>query len=150
VIADIDCAHARLLQGFMTVRSVSRPTSYLSRLSTLDSIRAELDALERSLPWAIRRFAASDQVGPLPTGVRECLLLGRLLRDTGSFQLTLLGMKVILHRIELDILDRGCSSLIFSTVLQTAFDAASEVVMSVLELTTNDRAMFWMPCEPRC
>jgi hypothetical protein len=133
----------------MTVRSASRPLSYLSRLSTLDSIRTELDEMQGSLPWSIRRFSANDQVGLVPTGVRKCLLIGRSLRDTGSFQLTLLGIQVILHRTELDLLNRSCSALIFSTVLQTAFDAAHKVVMFVLGLTTNDRAMFWMPCELR-
>jgi len=56
---------------------------------------------------------------------------------------------VILHRIELDILDRTCSPHIVSTVFQAAFNAASEVVVLVIELTINDRAMFWMPCELR-
>jgi hypothetical protein len=132
----------------MTVRSASRPPAYLSRLSTLDSIRAELDELEDSLPWAIRKFASRDQGGPLPTGVREFRLENPTER-TGSFQLSLVGIKVILHRIELDILDRSCSSHISFTVLQTAFDAAHEVVIFVLELTAHDRAMFWMPCESR-
>jgi hypothetical protein len=138
----------RLLKSFMTVRSASQPSAYLSRLSTLDSIRAELDELEGNLPGAIRKFAPSDRGSPLPTGVRESFLK-RPLTYLGSFQLTLLGIKVILHRSELDILNRSCSSVISSTAMQTAFDAASEVVMFVLELTIDDRAMFWMPCESR-
>ena len=138
----------RLLKSFMTVKSASQPSAYLSRLSTLDSIRAELDELEGSLPWTIRRLPRGGQGGSIPTGVRE-FLSKQLLRYIGSFQLTLLGIKVILHRIELDILDRTCSPHIVSTVLQAAFKAASEVVVLVLELTIDDRAMFWMPCELR-
>ena len=64
-------ADGRLLKSFMTVGSARQPSAYLSRLSTLDSIRAELDELEGSLPWVIRRVAATDRGGPLPTGVRE-------------------------------------------------------------------------------
>jgi hypothetical protein len=63
-------ANCRLVP-IMTVRSASQPSAYLSRLSKLDSIRAELDELEGSLPWAIRRFAPSDRGSLLPTGVRE-------------------------------------------------------------------------------
>lgn len=55
----------------MTVKSASGPPAYLSRLSMLDSIRVELDELGGSLPWTIRRSAASGQGDPLPTGIRE-------------------------------------------------------------------------------
>ena len=130
------------------MKSASQPSAYLSRLSTVDSIRAELDELEGSLPWTIRRLPGGSQGGSLPTGVRE-LLSRPLLRHIGSFQLTLLGINVILHRIELDILDRTCSPHIVSTVLQAAFNAAAEVVALVTELSIDDRAMFWMPCELR-
>lgn len=57
------------------------------------------------------------------------------------------GLKVILHRIELDTVDRSSSTHVLSTVYESAMTTASESVTLIENLTVADRLMFWMPCE---
>jgi len=85
----------------------------------------------------------------LPSFSRQECVSGSIqieLTRAGSFQLTMLGMKAILHRLELDMIDRSCSGHVMATVFKTALTAASEIVQFVMELSSTDRAMFWMPC----
>jgi hypothetical protein len=55
----------------MTVRSAIKLASYLTQISTLDSIRADIDELENDIPIAIKRLYPGDPNALLPSGVRE-------------------------------------------------------------------------------
>ena len=57
------------------------------------------------------------------------------------------GLKVILHRIELDTVNKSRSTHVLSTIYESAVKTASESVTLIERLTTADRLMFWMPCE---
>jgi len=61
-----------LLKGFMSVRSVKNPGTYLTRISTLDSIRSTLDDLESQLPYPLKRVGSVNAHVVHATGVRKC------------------------------------------------------------------------------
>lgn len=136
----------------MTLKAVQDPMSYLSRIALLGCLRKDVDALEASLSPEITGSSISAGGAQRPTGVSESNQLlpatqVTLADRSGSFQVMVFGLKVILHRIELDTMDKSSSTHVVSTVYESAMKTASESVTLIENLTVADRLMFWMPCE---
>lgn len=136
----------------MTLKAVHDPMSYLSRIALLGSIRADVDKLEAGLSPEITSICSSTSMNQRPTGVSEfradqIVFAGvSMSHHPGTLQVMLFGIKTILHRIELDMIDRASSTHVLSTVYEAAMKTASESVTLIENLTVADRQMFWMPC----
>lgn len=61
--------------------------------------------------------------------------------------MTEFGLRAILHRIELDMVDRDCAPHLLSTVFASAMKTATAAVSYTQELSALDRGKFWMPCK---
>lgn len=59
----------------------------------------------------------------------------------------MLGLRTVLHRVELDCIDRSCAAHVLETVFVSALETLSQVVRLVGALSPADRVGFWMPCQ---
>lgn len=61
----------RVLDGFMTLKAVRAPMSYLSGIALLGCLRSDVDTLEAGLSPEITGSSFSADRAQRPTGVRE-------------------------------------------------------------------------------
>lgn len=73
----------------MSLKVALKPESYLSRMSLLGSIRADVDTLEASLSPDLKANNHTPTLGQLPTGIRSLDLAqcsGVLLTDQAHYR----------------------------------------------------------------
>lgn len=68
----------------------------------------------------------------------------------GSLQLTILGLRVICHRLQLESLPPDAAESTVTAFLPPTLGACEAIVEMIDNLTPADRAMFWIPRESLC
>lgn len=127
-------ARRKIQANFCTVKAFTDPPTQITRLGILEEIRTQLESFEHSLPASLQIHTPGSPDTPTqrPTGV-------------ASFQLSLVGVGVVTHRLILDALSDQLHTAPGMLAVANTLRACERVMLFVLNLTHTDCDLFWMP-----
>lgn len=144
---------SNILTEFFTVHAAQLTGN--ARLKVLEGITADLEAFSSVLPRSLRIFSDTEGISasPLATGVRELIPARHACGDeadwatsAGSFQLSQLGISVVLMRLTIESIDATARWQLAAT-LHAAFSVTSSIVDFLEGLAPAECSLFWMPCK---
>lgn len=141
-----------ILATFYTIEACTNRAGSLTRIATLEKLLEDVETLEASLPAALRWTGHTNMPSVAPTGVRKWpfFTTGSVLSTSradgaGSFQLSVFGVRVFVHRLLLKESAQSNSLHLFTTC-QAALAVCQSMVGFLQVLSKADRELFWMPC----
>ncbi|OXG32367.1 hypothetical protein C367_01135 [Cryptococcus neoformans Ze90-1] len=118
-----------LLENSHSMDSVGRREPSITRIARLEAILKHLDDLKSTLPEDLLRFNVRDTI--LPTGVR-------------SFQLSYLGLGIIIRRLLIDSLPENAQWQAVAA-LSEAYQSCQDMLNFISVLVQADQNMYWAP-----
>ncbi|WVQ89068.1 hypothetical protein IAS59_002815 [Cryptococcus gattii] len=118
-----------LLESSHSMDSVGGRELSITRIATLEAIIKHLDDLKFTLPEDLVQFSGRDTI--LPTGVR-------------SFQLSYLGLGVIIRRLLIDSLPENAQWQAVAA-LSEAYHWCQDMINFVSVLVQADQYLYWAP-----